>query len=158
MGSVEEVRPTGTPISSSTLLATRHTYEGYTDIPGNGLHYRCWRQTIPGNPPTKRVYIRISLRSQFLYLAVSMRLTILAVTCLGSSELNALPSDCCCISSLRLTMCWQFLSDVCKHCANAGCLEACPTGSIVRTEVGSVFVQPVCATVADIVLCPVRSA
>jgi formate dehydrogenase iron-sulfur subunit len=37
---------------------------------------------------------------------------------------------------------WQFLSDVCKHCANAGCLEACPTGSIERTEVGSVFVQP----------------
>jgi len=37
---------------------------------------------------------------------------------------------------------WQFLSDVCKHCANAGCLEACPTGSIVRTELGSVFVQP----------------
>jgi formate dehydrogenase iron-sulfur subunit len=37
---------------------------------------------------------------------------------------------------------WIFLSDVCKHCARAGCLEACPTGSIVRTEFGSVFVQP----------------
>src|SRR4029077_7469322 len=37
---------------------------------------------------------------------------------------------------------WLFLSDVCKHCANAGCLESCPTGAIVRTEVGSVFVQP----------------
>jgi formate dehydrogenase iron-sulfur subunit len=37
---------------------------------------------------------------------------------------------------------WQFLSDVCKHCENAGCLEACPTGSIVRTEFGSVYVQP----------------
>jgi formate dehydrogenase iron-sulfur subunit len=37
---------------------------------------------------------------------------------------------------------WVFLSDVCKHCANAGCLEACPTGAIVRTEVGSVYVQP----------------
>jgi formate dehydrogenase iron-sulfur subunit len=37
---------------------------------------------------------------------------------------------------------WVFLSDVCKHCANAGCLEACPTGSIVRTEVASVYVQP----------------
>jgi Fe-S-cluster-containing hydrogenase components 1 len=37
---------------------------------------------------------------------------------------------------------WVFLSDVCKHCANAGCMEACPTGAIVRTEVGSVFVQP----------------
>ena len=36
---------------------------------------------------------------------------------------------------------WVFLSDVCKHCGEAGCLEACPTGSIVRTEVGSVLVQ-----------------
>jgi formate dehydrogenase iron-sulfur subunit len=36
---------------------------------------------------------------------------------------------------------WVFLSDVCKHCANAGCLESCPTGAIVRTEVASVFVQ-----------------
>ena len=37
---------------------------------------------------------------------------------------------------------WQFSSDVCKHCENAGCLEACPTGSIVRTEFGSVYIQP----------------
>jgi formate dehydrogenase iron-sulfur subunit len=37
---------------------------------------------------------------------------------------------------------WQFSSDVCKHCENAGCLEACPTGSIIRTEFGSVYVQP----------------
>ncbi|MEO8076999.1 MAG: 4Fe-4S dicluster domain-containing protein [Acidobacteriota bacterium] len=37
---------------------------------------------------------------------------------------------------------WDFSSDVCKHCANAGCLEACPTGAIVRTEFGGVFIQP----------------
>ena len=37
---------------------------------------------------------------------------------------------------------WEFLSDVCKHCENAGCLEACPTGSLVRTEFGGVFLQP----------------
>jgi formate dehydrogenase iron-sulfur subunit len=37
---------------------------------------------------------------------------------------------------------WQFISDVCKHCEHAGCLEACPTGSIVRTELGTVYVQP----------------
>ena len=37
---------------------------------------------------------------------------------------------------------WEFSSDVCKHCENAGCLEACPTGSIVRTEFGGVYVQP----------------
>jgi formate dehydrogenase iron-sulfur subunit len=37
---------------------------------------------------------------------------------------------------------WAFSSDVCKHCEVAGCLEACPTGSIVRTEFGGVFVQP----------------
>jgi formate dehydrogenase iron-sulfur subunit len=36
---------------------------------------------------------------------------------------------------------WVFLSDVCKHCEKAGCLESCPTGSIVRTDVGSVLVQ-----------------
>jgi len=37
---------------------------------------------------------------------------------------------------------WTFSSDVCKHCENAGCLEVCPTGSIVRTEFGGVFLQP----------------
>ena len=37
---------------------------------------------------------------------------------------------------------WLMMSDVCKHCVKAGCLEACPTGSIVRTEFDSVFVQP----------------
>jgi formate dehydrogenase iron-sulfur subunit len=36
---------------------------------------------------------------------------------------------------------WVFLSDVCKHCEEAGCLEACPTGAIVRTETSTVLVQ-----------------
>ncbi len=37
---------------------------------------------------------------------------------------------------------WEFSSDVCKHCEVAGCLEACPTGALVRTEFGGVFLQP----------------
>jgi formate dehydrogenase iron-sulfur subunit len=37
---------------------------------------------------------------------------------------------------------WTFSSDVCKHCEVAGCLEHCPTGAIVRTDFGGVFVQP----------------
>ena len=37
---------------------------------------------------------------------------------------------------------WLMLSDVCKHCRRAGCLEACPTGAILRTEFDTVFVQP----------------
>src|SRR5689334_24405786 len=37
---------------------------------------------------------------------------------------------------------WLLMSDVCKHCERAGCLEACPTGAITRTEFGSVYVQP----------------
>jgi len=37
---------------------------------------------------------------------------------------------------------WGFSSDVCKHCEVAGCMEACPTGAIVRMEFGAVYVQP----------------
>ncbi|HEU5369801.1 MAG TPA: 4Fe-4S dicluster domain-containing protein, partial [Ktedonobacterales bacterium] len=37
---------------------------------------------------------------------------------------------------------WLMMSDVCKHCANAGCLNACPTGAIIRNEFGDVYVQP----------------
>jgi formate dehydrogenase iron-sulfur subunit len=36
---------------------------------------------------------------------------------------------------------WLMMSDVCKHCANAGCLEACPTGALFRTEFDTVVVQ-----------------
>jgi formate dehydrogenase iron-sulfur subunit len=37
---------------------------------------------------------------------------------------------------------WLMMSDVCKHCQSAGCLESCPTGAIVRTEFDTVYVQP----------------
>lgn len=36
---------------------------------------------------------------------------------------------------------WLMLSDVCKHCVKAGCLEVCPTGAIVRTEFDTVVIQ-----------------
>jgi formate dehydrogenase iron-sulfur subunit len=36
---------------------------------------------------------------------------------------------------------WLMSSDVCKHCTEAGCLDACPTGAIFRTEYGTVVVQ-----------------
>jgi formate dehydrogenase iron-sulfur subunit len=36
---------------------------------------------------------------------------------------------------------WLMLSDVCKHCHNAPCLEACPTGAIFKTEFDTVVVQ-----------------
>ena len=51
---------------------------------------------------------------------------------------------------------WGFSSDVCKHCEEAGCLEACPTGSIIRTEFGGVYVQPdICNGCAYcVVACP----
>ena len=40
---------------------------------------------------------------------------------------------------------WLMMSDVCKHCVNAPCLEVCPTGAIMRTEFDSVYIQePVC--------------
>jgi formate dehydrogenase iron-sulfur subunit len=36
---------------------------------------------------------------------------------------------------------WIFMSDVCKHCTNAGCMDACPTGALIRTEFETVIVQ-----------------
>jgi formate dehydrogenase iron-sulfur subunit len=37
---------------------------------------------------------------------------------------------------------WLMSSDVCKHCTHAGCLDVCPTGSLFRSEFGTVVVQP----------------
>jgi formate dehydrogenase iron-sulfur subunit len=36
---------------------------------------------------------------------------------------------------------WLMASDVCKHCTHAACLDVCPTGALIRTEVGTVLVQ-----------------
>jgi len=36
---------------------------------------------------------------------------------------------------------WLMMSDVCKHCVQAGCLEVCPTGAIIRTEYDTVVIQ-----------------
>jgi len=36
---------------------------------------------------------------------------------------------------------WLFYSDSCKHCKEAPCLDACPTGAIFRTEDGMVLIN-----------------
>ena len=36
---------------------------------------------------------------------------------------------------------WLMMSDVCKHCVQAGCIEVCPTGAIIRTEFDTVVIQ-----------------
>jgi formate dehydrogenase iron-sulfur subunit len=33
------------------------------------------------------------------------------------------------------------MSDVCKHCQHASCMDVCPTGSIIRTEFDTVYIQ-----------------
>jgi formate dehydrogenase iron-sulfur subunit len=51
---------------------------------------------------------------------------------------------------------WLMMSDVCKHCTHASCLEVCPTGAIIRTEFDTVYIQPdVCNGCRDcIAACP----
>src|SRR6476619_7667016 len=51
---------------------------------------------------------------------------------------------------------WLLMSDVCKHCVHAPCLEVCPTGAIVRTEFDTVYIQePACNGCRDCVAaCP----
>ena len=41
----------------------------------------------------------------------------------------------------RTELRWLMSSDVCKHCTHAACLDVCPTGSLFRTEFGTVVVQ-----------------
>jgi formate dehydrogenase iron-sulfur subunit len=41
----------------------------------------------------------------------------------------------------RTELRWLMASDVCKHCTHAACLDVCPTGSLMRTEFGTVVVQ-----------------
>jgi len=36
---------------------------------------------------------------------------------------------------------WLMEFDVCRHCTSAACLDVCPTGSLFRTEFGTVVVQ-----------------
>ncbi|MDJ1132186.1 4Fe-4S dicluster domain-containing protein [Streptomyces iconiensis] len=52
----------------------------------------------------------------------------------GSEAPGTTPQDG---SELR----WLMSSDVCKHCTHAACLDVCPTGSLFRTEFGTVVVQ-----------------
>ncbi len=44
-------------------------------------------------------------------------------------------------SAARAGVRWLMSSDVCKHCTHAACLDVCPTGSLFRTEFGTVVVQ-----------------
>ncbi len=48
--------------------------------------------------------------------------------------IEAIPAD-------RSTAAWYMMSDSCKHCTQAGCLDVCPTHAITRTDLGNVVVQ-----------------
>jgi formate dehydrogenase iron-sulfur subunit len=56
----------------------------------------------------------------------------------------------------RTEAAWLMMSDVCKHCVNAPCLEVCPTGAILRTEFDTVYInEPACNGCRDCVTaCP----
>jgi len=51
---------------------------------------------------------------------------------------------------------WLMMSDVCKHCQHASCMDVCPTGAIIRTEFDTVYIQPsVCNGCRDCIsACP----
>ena len=60
----------------------------------------------------------------------------------GLPELPAIPPVQDGGWDLREPSSWVFMSDVCKHCTHAGCLDACPTGALIRTEFETVVLQP----------------
>jgi formate dehydrogenase iron-sulfur subunit len=56
----------------------------------------------------------------------------------------------------RRSAAWLMMSDVCKHCVNAPCLDVCPTNAILRTEFDTVYInEPACNGCRDcIAACP----
>jgi formate dehydrogenase iron-sulfur subunit len=56
----------------------------------------------------------------------------------------------------RTTAAWLMMSDVCKHCHDAPCLDVCPTQAIIRTEFDTVYInQPTCNGCRDCIsACP----
>jgi formate dehydrogenase iron-sulfur subunit len=45
------------------------------------------------------------------------------------------------IDEQRSNVAWYMMSDSCKHCVQAGCLEVCPTHALERTDLGNVIIQ-----------------
>ncbi|QIK74873.1 4Fe-4S dicluster domain-containing protein [Nocardioides piscis] len=58
---------------------------------------------------------------------------------LGMPSVGAQPSDVA--DEEKPDFQWLMSSDVCKHCTHAACLDVCPTGSLFRSEFGTVVVQ-----------------
>ncbi len=51
---------------------------------------------------------------------------------------------------------WLMMSDVCKHCVDAPCMDVCPTNAIERTEFDTVYInEPACNGCRDCIsACP----
>ncbi len=56
----------------------------------------------------------------------------------------------------RTEAAWLMMSDVCKHCVDAPCMNVCPTNAIVRTKFDTVYInEPTCNGCRDcIAACP----
>ena len=59
-----------------------------------------------------------------------------------ANRTDVVPATARGIADVSRDLVWLMSSDVCKHCTEAACLDVCPTGSLVRTEFGTVVVQP----------------
>lgn len=45
------------------------------------------------------------------------------------------------IADDRSSVAWYMMSDSCKHCNQAGCLDVCPTHALIRTDLDNVIIQ-----------------
>jgi len=89
----------------------------------------------PTGPPASEVVNRAAGRAQ--HGERSMLGTDSTAVSIGMPSMHLPGAD----STSRTEFRWLMASDVCKHCTHAACLDVCPTGSLFRTEFGTVVVQ-----------------
>ncbi|WP_422768786.1 4Fe-4S dicluster domain-containing protein [Plantactinospora sp. WMMC1484] len=115
------------------------TFTGMSYDNTMGLGADTWRHVAFVEQPRRLGRQETNLADAELSAAITAQAAARTPVSLGMPESR--PPDGHVASVRDMDFRWLMASDVCKHCTHAACLDVCPTGSLFRTEFGTVVVQ-----------------